>query len=108
VQFVSRDTLDSRKTACSLLQDEALRAFVEPETLDGSNQYFCEKCARKCDAHKVSFIILSFFHPLLVILTNKFGDDQLRGLGLVGAQILLFPIDFASRPYNSATLPHAV
>lgn len=32
--------------------EEAMSAFVQPETLDGNNQYFCEKCNRKCDAHK--------------------------------------------------------
>lgn len=32
--------------------EEALKAFVQPETLDGNNQYFCEKCNKKCDAHK--------------------------------------------------------
>ncbi|KAH8345293.1 hypothetical protein KR067_007768 [Drosophila pandora] len=32
--------------------EEALRAFVQPETLDGNNQYLCEKCKKKCDAHK--------------------------------------------------------
>lgn len=32
--------------------EQALQAFVEPERLDGNNQYFCEKCDRKCDAHK--------------------------------------------------------
>lgn len=32
--------------------EDALSAFVQPETLDGSNQYFCEKCNKKCDAHK--------------------------------------------------------
>ena len=32
--------------------EDALRAFVQPETLDGNNQYFCEKCNKKCDAHK--------------------------------------------------------
>ncbi|XP_030375681.1 ubiquitin carboxyl-terminal hydrolase 47 [Scaptodrosophila lebanonensis] len=32
--------------------EEALRAFVQPETLDGNNQYLCEKCNKKCDAHK--------------------------------------------------------
>ncbi|XP_055846655.1 ubiquitin carboxyl-terminal hydrolase 47 isoform X2 [Episyrphus balteatus] len=32
--------------------EEALRAFVQPETLNGNNQYFCEKCDKKCDAHK--------------------------------------------------------
>lgn len=32
--------------------EEALRAFVQPETLDGNNQYHCETCNEKCDAHK--------------------------------------------------------
>jgi ubiquitin carboxyl-terminal hydrolase 47 len=32
--------------------EEALKAFVQHETLDGNNQYFCEKCNKKCDAHK--------------------------------------------------------
>ncbi|KAJ6641819.1 Ubiquitin carboxyl-terminal hydrolase 47 [Pseudolycoriella hygida] len=32
--------------------EEALQAFVQPETLDGNNQYFCDKCDKKCDAHK--------------------------------------------------------
>lgn len=32
--------------------EEALRAFVQPETLNGNNQYFCEKCNKECDAHK--------------------------------------------------------
>ncbi|XP_063698323.1 ubiquitin carboxyl-terminal hydrolase 47-like [Culicoides brevitarsis] len=32
--------------------EEALRAFVQPETLDGNNQYHCETCNKKCDAHK--------------------------------------------------------
>ena len=50
---------------CCLLQEEALRAFVEPETLDGSNQYFCEKCACKCDAHKVYFLL--FYHLQLSV-----------------------------------------
>ncbi len=34
-------------------QEEALQAFVQPETLDGPNQYFCERCKKKCDARKV-------------------------------------------------------
>lgn len=32
--------------------EDALCAFVQPETLDGNNQYLCEKCKKKCDAHK--------------------------------------------------------
>ena len=36
-----------------ILQEEAMDAFVQPETLEGANQYFCEKCNKKCNAHKV-------------------------------------------------------
>jgi len=35
----------------------------------------------------------------------KFGDDRLRGSGVVAGQISAFPIDFAGRPYNTLTLP---
>ncbi|XP_050432536.1 ubiquitin carboxyl-terminal hydrolase 47 [Adelges cooleyi] len=31
---------------------EALQGFTQPETLDGNNQYFCERCNKKCNAHK--------------------------------------------------------
>jgi len=40
-----------------------------------------------------------------VIKQAKFGDDRLRGSGVVAGQILAFPIDFAGRPYNTLTLP---
>jgi len=40
-----------------------------------------------------------------VIKHAKFGDDRLRGSGVVVGQILAFPIDFAGRPYNTLTLP---
>ena len=40
-----------------------------------------------------------------VIKHAKFGDDRLRGLGVVAGQISAFPIDFACRPYNTLTLP---
>ena len=39
-----------------------------------------------------------------VIKHAKFGDDRLRGPGLVEGQISAFPIDFAGRPYNTLTL----
>lgn len=32
--------------------EAALHAFVQHETLDGNNQYHCETCNKKCDAHK--------------------------------------------------------
>ena len=40
-----------------------------------------------------------------VIKHTKFGDDRLRGSGVVVGQISAFPIDFAGRPYNTLTLP---
>ena len=40
-----------------------------------------------------------------VITCFKFGDDRFRGLASAEGQILPFPIDFDSRPYNTLTLP---
>ena len=40
-----------------------------------------------------------------VITQAKFGDNRLRGSGVVAGQISAFPIDFAGRPYNTLTLP---
>ncbi|KAL4613541.1 ubiquitin carboxyl-terminal hydrolase 47 isoform X1, partial [Arapaima gigas] len=48
--------------------EEALQAFIQPETLDGPNQYFCECCKKKCDARKG----LRFLHfPYLLTLQLK-------------------------------------
>ena len=40
-----------------------------------------------------------------VITHVRFGDDRLRGSGVVVGQISAFPIDFAGRPNNTLTLP---
>ena len=40
-----------------------------------------------------------------IVKHAKFGDDRLRGSGVVAGQISAFPIDFAGRPYNTLTLP---
>ncbi|XP_071830491.1 ubiquitin carboxyl-terminal hydrolase 47-like isoform X3 [Apostichopus japonicus] len=53
--------------------EEAIEAFVSPETLDGSNQYFCEKCNKKCDAHK-GLKFLSFPY-LLTLQLKRFDFD---------------------------------
>lgn len=53
--------------------EEALRAFVTPETLEGSNQYFCEQCDKKCDAHKgLKFIRFPY---LLTLQLKRFDFD---------------------------------
>jgi len=43
-----------------------------------------------------------------VITCIKFGDDRLRDFRSAGCQSSPLPIDFAGRPYNSATLPRAL
>ena len=48
------------------------------------------------------FFLLKDIHD--VITRAKFGDDSLRGSGVVAGQISAFPIDFAGRPYNTLTL----
>ena len=47
------------------------------------------------------FFLVKDIHD--VITHAKFGDDRLRGLGVVAGQISAFPIDFAGRPYNTHT-----
>ncbi|CAO1302522.1 unnamed protein product [Diamesa serratosioi] len=53
--------------------EEAIKAFVQPETLDGNNQYFCEKCNKKCDAHKG--LKFSKFPYILTLHLKRFDFD---------------------------------
>jgi len=53
--------------------DEALKAFVSPETLDDNNQYWCDKCQQKCDAHKG--LKFSRFPYLLTLHLKRFDFD---------------------------------
>ncbi|XP_019770747.1 ubiquitin carboxyl-terminal hydrolase 47 isoform X2 [Dendroctonus ponderosae] len=53
--------------------EEALRAFVQPEILDGNNQYFCERCNKKCDAHKG--LKFTKFPYLLTLHLKRFDFD---------------------------------
>lgn len=53
--------------------EEAIRAFVQPETLDGNNQYHCEKCNKKCDAHKG--LKFSKFPYILTLHLKRFDFD---------------------------------
>ena len=50
-----------------------------------------------------NFFLVKDIHD--VIMHAKFGDDRLRGSGVIADQILAFPIDFAGHPYNTHTLP---
>ncbi|KAM7428691.1 Ubiquitin carboxyl-terminal hydrolase 47 [Porites harrisoni] len=53
--------------------ETALEEFVVAETLEGANQYFCEKCNKKCDAHKgLKFISFPY---LLTLQLKRFAFD---------------------------------
>lgn len=54
---------------------EGLNAFVEPETLADTNQYFCEKCSKKCDAKKG--LKFTKFPYLLTLQLKRFDFDYL-------------------------------
>jgi len=54
-------------------------------------------------------VLTSLLHLMLfvvhdVITPFKFGDDRFIGFWLAEGQILLFPIDFEGRPYNTHTI----
>ncbi|CAB3405418.1 unnamed protein product [Caenorhabditis bovis] len=53
--------------------EEALHAFTQPELLDGSNQYSCENCKTKQDAHKG--LRITQFPYLLTIQLKRFDFD---------------------------------
>lgn len=53
--------------------EEALRGFVQPEILNGNNQYSCEICNKKCDAHKG--LKFSKFPYILTLHMKRFDFD---------------------------------
>lgn len=53
--------------------EEALRAFVTPELLDGNNQYQCSNCNAMCDAHKG--LKFTRYPYLLTIHLKRFDFD---------------------------------
>ena len=53
--------------------EEALAGFVQPETLNGADQYFCEKCDKKTDAHKG--LKFTSFPYLLTLQLKRFDFD---------------------------------
>jgi len=65
--------------------------------------YFAYMGRRNPLTDSANFFLVKGIHG--VIKHAKFGDDRLRGSGVVADQISAFPADFAGRPYNTLTLP---
>ncbi|XP_050091238.1 ubiquitin carboxyl-terminal hydrolase 47 isoform X2 [Anopheles aquasalis] len=53
--------------------EEALQGFVKPEILNESNQYFCDTCKKKCDAHKG--LKFTKFPYILTLQLKRFDFD---------------------------------
>lgn len=53
--------------------EEALGRFVQPEVLEGENQYKCEKCNKKVDA--IKGLKFSSFPYLLTLQLKRFDFD---------------------------------
>lgn len=87
-------------------QEEALQAFIQPETLDGPNQYFCERCKKKCDARKVSqirdddcLVVCHISSPLQFLCSVFFSLQGLRFLHfpyLLTLQLKRFDFDYTT------------
>ncbi|KAF7405145.1 hypothetical protein HZH66_004051 [Vespula vulgaris] len=54
--------------------EEAIKAFVQYETLEGANQYHCEKCNKKCNAQKG--LKFTKFPYLLTLHLKRFDYDN--------------------------------
>ncbi|KAK6472595.1 ubiquitin carboxyl-terminal hydrolase 47-like isoform X2 [Huso huso] len=77
--------------------EEALQAFIQPETLDGPNQYFCERCKKKCDARKG----LRFLHVpyLLTLQLKRFDFDYTTMHRIKLNDLMTFPEELDMSPF---------
>lgn len=64
---------ESGRTAYNSLE-KALEAFIRPETLTGSNQYYCSICNRKTDA--IKGLRFQSFPQILMIQLKRFDLDM--------------------------------
>lgn len=71
---IYKENFNNYLTIVYELQEEALEAFVKYETLEGNNQYFCEKCDKKSDAHKG--LKFTKFPYILTLQLKRFDFDQ--------------------------------
>eukprot|EP00062_Callorhinchus_milii_P003936 gi/632941724/ref/XP_007886018.1/ PREDICTED: ubiquitin carboxyl-terminal hydrolase 47 isoform X2 [Callorhinchus milii] len=77
--------------------EEALQAFIQPETLDGPNQYLCERCKKKCDARKG----LKFLHfpYLLTLQLKRFDFDYTTMHRIKLNDRMTFPAELDMSPF---------
>jgi ubiquitin carboxyl-terminal hydrolase 47 len=78
---------------------DSLDFFLKPETLDGDNRYFCEKCQQKCDAVKgLKFTKLPY---LLSLQLKRFDYDYQTFQRIKLNDEVRFPLILDMNPYMS-------
>mmetsp|Transcript_32726 Transcript_32726/g.53074 ORF Transcript_32726/g.53074 Transcript_32726/m.53074 type:complete len:1588 (+) Transcript_32726:28-4791(+) len=86
---------------------ESLASFVQYESLDGDNQYFCERCGCKVDARKrVTFRSLP---PILTLSLRRFEYDWVKDARVKINSVFAFPLEldmsqYCNDPSASASL----
>ncbi|XP_059471100.1 ubiquitin carboxyl-terminal hydrolase 47-like isoform X2 [Neocloeon triangulifer] len=89
-----------KETAYGSVED-ALNGFIEPETLDGNNQYACENCNKKCDAKKgLKFVKIPY---LLTLHLMRFDFDYNSLHRLKLNDKVVFPEILDMNPFISTT-----
>ena len=71
-QFIERFSHNKGSSSCSL--EDCLRAFTEPEVLDGDNMTECSHCQQKTESTKRLQVYR--FPRVLVLHLKRFGNDS--------------------------------
>jgi ubiquitin carboxyl-terminal hydrolase 47 len=79
--------------------EEALTEFITPETLSESNQYDCERCGKKCDAHKG--LKFTSFPYLLTLQLKRFDFDYITMSRIKLNDRMTFPLELNLNGYVS-------
>mmetsp|Transcript_25722 Transcript_25722/g.59337 ORF Transcript_25722/g.59337 Transcript_25722/m.59337 type:complete len:1137 (-) Transcript_25722:120-3530(-) len=81
--------------------EEGLREFIKPEVLDGDNQYFCESCKKKTDAHKG--LKFTKFPYVLTLVLKRFDIDYTTMRRIKLNDRMTFPRYLDMAPYVAGT-----
>ncbi len=79
--------------------EKAMSAYIEPEILDDTNKYFCEKCQKLCKAHKG--IIFETFPYILCLQLKRFDFDYKTMMRIKLNNKVTFPQVLDIKPYLS-------
>ena len=80
--------------------EEGLWRYFNSETLDGDNQYMCERCDMKCDAEKG--LKLSKVPYILCLNLKRFAYDWERDKRVKVNESVSFPFELDMLPYLAA------